>query len=75
MDLGENVLLARLKKEYPLEDYTLIELHTEFERLTGIFFKYGLIELVLYVQANRLGLIEIVIYHNHFVLCNFHRGN
>lgn len=35
MDQLGDTTLARLKKEYPLEDYTLSELRTEFERLTG----------------------------------------
>ena len=37
LDRGEYVSLARLKKEYPLEDYTLSELRTEFERLTRYY--------------------------------------
>ena len=33
---GEDVMeLARLKRGYPLEDYSLVELRMEFERLTG----------------------------------------
>jgi hypothetical protein len=36
MILGGNLLpFARLKKEYPMEDYSLVELRIEFERLTG----------------------------------------
>ena len=35
MDQVGDITLARLKKEYPLENYTLTELRTEFERLTG----------------------------------------
>ena len=34
--VGDDQLsLARLKKEYSLEDYTLVELRMEFERVTG----------------------------------------
>ena len=35
VDMGEDVVLARLKKEYALEDYSLSELRSEFEKLTG----------------------------------------
>ena len=31
-DIGQ---LARLKKEYPLDDYSITELRMEFEKLTG----------------------------------------
>lgn len=34
-DSSEIGTLARLKREYPLEDYSLAELRTEFEKLTG----------------------------------------
>jgi hypothetical protein len=32
---GEDFPLNRLKKEYPLEEYSLVELRREFEKLTG----------------------------------------
>ncbi|XP_062580551.1 uncharacterized protein LOC134242478 [Saccostrea cucullata] len=32
---SEDLTLARLKRGYPLEDYSLAELRTEFEKLTG----------------------------------------